>query len=119
MTYAIYLAAYLAVGLVLFYILFLSYVFVMGVKRVRDRGTLTKFSYTLSLPILAIGILIDVLVNQLYMSFICLDFTHIGTVTSRMKQYKYDDSATDWQKAVSAWIESHIDDFDDTPGGHI
>jgi hypothetical protein len=53
------------------------------------------------------------------MSFICLDFTHIGTVTSRMKQYKYDDSATDWQKAVSAWIESHIDDFDDTPGGHI
>ena len=93
--------------------------YVMGVKRVRDRGALTKLSYTLSLPILVVGVVVDVLVNQFYMAVICLDFAHLGTVTSRMKGYKRNASATAWQKAVSAWIEKHIDDFDDAPGGHI
>lgn len=113
-----YLAAYLAVGLVLIVVLYWSYVFVMGVKRVRDRKTLTPLAYYLSWPVLIVGMAVDVLVNQLYFSVICLDFKHLGTVTSRMKRYKYGE-ATAWQKKVSAFIELHIDDFEDTPGGHI
>lgn len=112
------LATYVAVGLVLFYVLFVTYVFVMNVKRSRDRKTLTKFAYCLSWPVLAVGITSDVLLNQLYFSVVCWDFKHLGTVTSRMKGYKYD-KGTVWQKKVSAWIELQIDDFEDTPEGHI
>lgn len=110
--------AYVALGVILTIILFWAYVYVMGVKRTRDRGTLTPLTYYLSLPILVIGVLVDVIVNQLYFSVLCLDFTHWGTVTSRMKRYKHR-KGTRWQKKVSAWIEYHIDDYDDIPGGHI
>lgn len=113
-----YLAAYVAIGIVLTVILYWSYVFVMGVKRVRDRKTLTPLAYYLSWPVLAVGVLVDVIVNQLYMSVICFDFLHFGTVTSRMQRYKYGE-ATPWQKKVSAFIEMHIDDFEDAPDGHI
>lgn len=113
-----YLLIYIALFFVLVPILFWAYVYVMGVKRVRDRKTLTPLAYYLSLPILAIGMVVDVLLNQLYFSVICLDQFHFGTVTSRMTQYKYGE-ATAWQKKVSAFIEKHIDDFEDTPDGHI
>jgi hypothetical protein len=114
-----YLLAYAVIGVVSIYLLFLSYVFVMAVKRVRDRNNLTKLAYTLSVPVLVFGVSIDVIVNQFYFSVICLDPFHFGTVTSRMSKYKYDDSATSWQKKVSAFVEKHIDDFEDTPDGHI
>lgn len=114
----VYFLTYVAIGIVLTYTLFISYVFAMGVKRVRDRGKLTKLNYSLSYPVVLIGYTVDVLVNQLYMSVICLDPFHFGTVTNRMQKYKYS-KATNWQKAVSAWIELHIDDFEDTPNGHI
>jgi hypothetical protein len=119
MQYAIYLGLYLAAGAALFVLLLWCYVAVMGLKRCRDRGTLTPLVYWLCAPVLAVGIVVDVLVNQLYMSVVCLDFMHFGTVTSRMKKYKQDDSEGQWRKAVSRWIESHIDDFDDVQGGHI
>jgi len=115
---AIRLAAYLVTGVVLLVILLWSYVYVMGVKRCRDRKTLTPLVYALSWPILAIGMTFDVFLNQFYFSVICLDFTHFGTVTSRMKRYKYGESSA-WQKKVSAFIERHIDDFEDSQDGHI
>lgn len=118
MIYLQILAAYIALGFVLTYVLFVKYVYIMGIKRTRDRKTLTPLAYYLSVPILVTGMIVDVLVNQLYFSVICMDFTHIGTVTSRMKQYKYGD-ATAWQKKVSAWVEHHIDDYEDVEGGHI
>jgi hypothetical protein len=112
------LAIYLVAGVFLIWLLFVSYVFVMGAKRVRDRKTLTPLAYVLSWPVLVVGVAVDVIVNQLYFSVICLDPFHFGTVTSRMKRYKYRDS-TDWQKKVSAFVELHIDDFEDVEGGHI
>ena len=118
MIYAQTLAAYLAIGAVLFVVLLWSYIMVMGVKRCRDRGTLTPLVYNLSKPVLVIGVFADVLLNQFYFAFVCMDFTHLGTVTSRMKGYKYREG-TAWQKRVSAWVEHHIDDFEDTPEGHI
>lgn len=118
MIYLQFFAGYVAIGIALTVILYWSYVFVMGVKRVRDRKTLTPLAYHLSWPVLAVGVLVDVIVNQLYFSVICLDPFHFGTVTSRMKRYKYGE-ATVWQKKVSVFVERHIDDFEDTPGGHI
>lgn len=115
---ALGLFLYVAAGVFLIWSLFVSYVFVMNAKRVRDRGNLTHLAYVLSWPVLIVGVLVDVLVNQLYFSVICWDFTHWGTVTSRMKRYKYGD-ATPWQKKVSAFVELHIDDYEDQPGGHI
>jgi cytochrome bd-type quinol oxidase subunit 2 len=111
-------AIYIAVGLVLFYILFVTYVMIMNVKRSRDRKRLTRLAYVMSWPVLVVGIVSDVLLNQLYFSVVCWDFKHFGTVTSRMKGYKYREG-TAWQKKVSAWVELHIDDFEDTPEGHI
>jgi hypothetical protein len=118
MIYLQILAGYVAVGILLTVILFWAYVFVMGAVRVRERGNLTRLAYYLSTPVLVVGMIADVLVNQFYMSVICLDFKHFGTVTSRMKIYKYGE-ATDWQKKVSAFIELHIDDFEAVDGGHI
>lgn len=118
MLYVGILAGYIAAGVVFTVLLFWCYVFVMGAKRVRDRKTLTPLAYYLSMPILALGMVVDVLVNQLYMSVVCLDFKRFGTVTSRVKQYKYG-PAKPWQKAVSAWIEMQIDDFEDVAGGRI
>jgi hypothetical protein len=115
---ALGLAVYLVAGLVLIWLLFVSYVFVMGAKRARDRKTLTPLAYVLSWPVLIVGVAVDVLVNQLYFSVICWDFTHWGPVTSRMKQYKYNDASA-WQKKVSAFVEHHVDDYEDRPGGHI
>ena len=112
------LAIYLAAGVFLIWLLFVCYAMVMNVKRLRDRKTLTPLAYVLSWPVLVVGVAVDVIVNQLYFSVICLDFTHFGTVTSRMKRYKYRDS-TAWQKKVSAFVELHIDDFEDVEGGHI
>ena len=112
------LAVYVVSGLVLTVILFWAYVFTMGTVRVRERNTLTPLAYYLSLPVAVFGVFIDVVVNQLYFSVICLDFTHWGTVTSRMKRYKYNE-ATPWQKKVSAWVELQIDDYEDVPEGHI
>ena len=115
---ALGLAVYLVAGLVLIWLLFVSYVFVMGAKRTRDRKTLTPLAYVLSWPVLIVGVAVDVLVNQLYFSVICWDFKHFGTVTNRMKRYKYSE-ATAWKRRVSAFVELHIDDFEDVPGGHI
>jgi uncharacterized membrane protein YhaH (DUF805 family) len=116
--FLIYLASYFAIGVILLVVLLWSYVYVMGVKRTRDRKTLTPLVYALSLPILAIGMTVDVLLNQFYFAVICFDFTHWGTVTSRMKKYKYAEASA-WKKKVSAWVEKHIDDFEDAPNGHI
>ena len=118
MIYLQIFGAYLALGVALTVILFWAYIYVMGVKRVRDRKNLTGLAYALSWPILVIGVAVDVVVNQLYFSVLCLDPFHLGTVTSRMKRYKYG-QATPWQKKVSAWVERQIDDFEDSPHGHI
>lgn len=100
------------------YALLVLYIFVMSIKRVRDMGKLTTFVKVICYPWVILGVLVDVIVNQTVFAIICLDPFHFGTVTSRLKGYKYREG-TKWQKVVSAWVESHIDPFDDAEGGHI
>lgn len=104
---------YAALGLWLLWVFYLA---VMNLKRARDAGTLSKTAYIMGLPVLAIGLLLDLVVNLLVMSIVLWEIPREATVTARLKRHHA--TSTGWRLAVVRWFEPLLDPYD--PGGdHI
>jgi hypothetical protein len=106
----------LLIGCGLTYALYVFYAAVMNIKRVRDAGKLTVFGKALGYPTLAIGLVLDLLVNVLVMSVVLLEVPQEFTVTSRLKRHQRD--STGWRLAVVRFFEPVLDPLDPS-GDHV
>ncbi len=111
MTYLLILAAVF----VLFYTLWVLYLAVMNLKRVKDAGKLNKASLVLGTPILILGLVLDALLNVFVMTILLLELPRELTVTARLKRHNL---AGGWRKKVAALFEPILDPFDPS-GDHI
>jgi len=108
-------AAFVGIFVASFYVLWVLYLAVMNLKRVRDVGNLPKPALVLGLPVLAFGLLIDLICNVL-LSVVLLELPREMTVTARLKRHNRD--AGGWRKKVAMWFEVILDPFDPS-GDHI
>lgn len=110
MTYA--LASFAAI-----YALWVFYLAVMNLKRVRDMGLLHKHAFALGYPVLIVGYLLDGLVNIFVMTALLLELPREFTVTSRLKRHNRGPDS--WRKRlVVSFFEPLLDPFDPS-GDHI
>lgn len=107
----------LALAVVLaFYVLWIFYLAVMNLKRVRDQGKLEKIAFILGYPLLLIGYALDIFLNITVMTVILLELPRETTITSRLKRHNKQSSG--WRKRVAMWFEPILDPFDPS-GNHI
>lgn len=99
-----------------FYLLWLFYLAVMNLKRVKEMGLLHPLALALGTPLLFIGLALDLFVNVLIMTIILLELPQETTVTSRLK--RHNNSSTGWRKSIAVWFEPLLDPFDPS-GNHI
>lgn len=110
-------AAYTLSAFALSYALWVFYLAVMNIKRVRDAGKLGKVALTLGMPVLFVGLFLDLLVNVLVMSIILLEIPQETTVTARLKRHKVE--STGWRLRVTNWFASELLDHFDPSGVHV
>lgn len=99
-----------------FYLLWLLFLAVMNLKRVRDAGLLTTTALVLGAPVLLLGLVVDALVNWLVMTIILIELPQEATVTARLKRHNA--AGAGWRKSIAAWFEPLLDPFDPS-GDHI
>ena len=107
---------YLMVSFLMTYTLWLFYIAVMNLKRVRDEGKLSRFAAVLGYPVLFIGLLLDFIVNVVVMTPLLLEMPQEMTVTARLKRHLKE--STGWQLAVVHFLKPILDPFDPS-GTHI
>lgn len=113
MTYVYYALA----GFGLSYALWVFYLAVMNLKRVKDAGKLGKAALALGTPVLLVGFVLDLLVNVLVFTVILLEIPQETTVTARLKRHKLE--STGWRLKVTNWFASELLDHFDPSGTHI
>lgn len=106
---------YILFSLASTYALFVFYAAVMNIKRVRDAGKLTTFGKVLGYPTLAIGLVLDFVVNTVVMTVVLLELPREFTVTSRLKRHHQQGG---WRLAVVKFFEPVLDPLDPS-GNHI
>ena len=72
-------------GFMLIYALWLFYLAVMNLKRVKDAGKLTKAALILGYPILIVGYVLDFISNILVMTVLLLELPRELLVTPALK----------------------------------
>lgn len=107
---------YIGLSLATTYFLYVWYAAVMNIKRVRDMGKLTTFGKVLAYPTLAIGLVLDLLVNWFVMTVILVEIPQELTVTSRLKRHHKE--STGWRLAVVKFFEPVLDPLDPS-GDHV
>jgi hypothetical protein len=107
---------YLGISLGSTYLLWIFYLAVMNLKGARDKELLNKFTYALAVPVLAVGIVLDIAVNVFVMSVLLLELPKELTVTSRLKRHNKE--STGYRKSVAKFFEPLLDPFD-PDGDHI
>ncbi len=96
------------------YALWVFYLAVMALMRARDAGTLSRPALVLGYPILALGYLLDFLVNFFILTWILLEVPRELVVTARLSRHRT--NGPGWRYNVCTWICSNLlDAFD--PGG--
>lgn len=110
-------AAYTLAAFALSYALWVFYLAVMNLKRVKDAGKLGKVALAFGTPVLIVGLVLDLLVNVLVMSIIMLELPQETTVTARLKRHKRE--STGWRLKVTNWFASELLDQFDPSGVHV
>lgn len=98
------------------YALWILYLAVMSLKRARKAGLLSRTAYALGLPVLALGLLLDLILNVTVMSIVLWDLPRETTITARLKRHHTDSGG--WRLAVVKWLEPLLDPYD-PDGDHI
>lgn len=109
-------AWYVGTALVITYALWVFYLAVMNLKRVKDAGQLHRAALVLGTPVLIVGYALDAMVNVFVMTVLLVELPREVTVTARLKRHNR--TSTGWRKAVAAWFEPLLDPFDPS-GNHI
>jgi uncharacterized membrane protein YhaH (DUF805 family) len=99
-----------------FYVLWIIYLAVMNLKRVRDMGKLSPLALYLGTPLLFVGYILDALLNWIVMTVILLELPQETTVSERLKRHNKE--SDNWRKSVALWFEPLLDPFDPS-GDHI
>lgn len=107
---------YILASFITFYLLWIFYLSVMNLKPVKDTGGLNKTCLYLGMPVLIIGLLLDLIANVFIMSLILLELPKETTVTKRLKRHKRE--STGYRLKIAEWFESILDAFDPS-GDHI
>tara|TARA_R110000772_G_scaffold44050_1_gene101409 strand:- start:143 stop:484 length:342 start_codon:yes stop_codon:yes gene_type:complete len=110
------IAIYLLASFIAFYLLWIFYLAVMNLKRVQDTVGLNKTCLYLGMPVLVIGLVLDLVVNTFVMSVILLEMPEETTVTARLKRHKIE--STGYRLKVVEWFETVLDAFDPS-GDHV
>jgi len=116
MTYLALGGWYIAASALGFYVLWIFYLGVMNLKRVRDAGLMTKTAMVFGYPILLLGWLVDFIINAMVLTLLLLEWPKEMTVTARLKRHNA--TSAGWRKAVAAWFEPLLDPYDPS-GDHI
>ena len=98
------------------WLLWVFYVAVMHIAKVRDAGNLSRAAYVLGVPTLIVGFLLDLIVNVFVMTVILLEIPHETTVTKRLKRHHKE--STGWRLKVVEFFETILDAFD-PDGDHV
>lgn len=98
------------------YFLWILYLAIMSLAKAKKEGTLSKPATYLAYPILAIGYLIDCLVNIVIMTIILLELPKEMLVTSRVTRHKF--KSVGWRKRIAVAICKHLLDPFDPSGCH-
>ena len=98
-----------------FYILWVIYLAVMNLARVKNAHGLSKPVVILGTPLLFIGYLLDALLNWIVMTVILLEIPKETTVSERLKRHN---KAGGWRGKIAAMFEPILDPFDPS-GDHI
>lgn len=98
------------------YVFWLAYVLVMGLYRAHLAGRLQGAPLVLAAPVIALGLLMDVLANLFLATVFFLELPGEWLVTSRLA--KYLKRPHDWRCAVAWWVCTHLLDPFDPNGTH-
>ena len=107
---------YLAASIVGFYLLWVLYLAVMNLARVKASGKLSRTALALGMPVLFVCLLVDFIINVFVMTLIMLELPREMTVTSRLK--RHNKTSTGYRLVVVKWFESILDPFDPS-GDHV
>lgn len=110
MTYLLLIPAYL-------WAFWLAYILVMGLYRAHLNGRLTTLTYSLAMPVLVIGYVMDVIAQYTFATVFFLDLPARGEhlVTDRLKRYS---AGSGWRKSKADWICTNLLDVFDPTGNH-
>ncbi|HVH92505.1 MAG TPA: hypothetical protein VM783_14095 [Candidatus Acidoferrum sp.] len=109
------LAPVMAFGML--YFTWLLYQAVMNLQRARDNGTLPRPAYYLGLPILAVGLFWDCLMNVTVVNFIFWELPKELLITSRLERHAF--GADGWRKNLAKWFAANLLDPFDPRGTHV
>lgn len=112
----LHIAYYLVTSFLLTYALWIFYIAVMNLKRVRDEGKLSQFATVLGYPVLFIGLVLDLAVNVLVMTPLLMELPQEMTVTSRLKRHRA--TSDGWRLSIVMFLKPILDPFDPS-GTHI
>jgi hypothetical protein len=102
------------------YILWIFYLAIMNLKSAKDAGTMTKVAYSLALPMLVAGYILDIVVNVTIGTLLFLDFPHYKRLTlSARMSYLYEPGSTAWRSKLSEWFARNLLNNYDPSGQHI
>lgn len=99
------------------YALWICFVVVMAMARVRDAGTMGWPTYVLGTPVFIVGYALDVAINLTVCTVLFLDLPREWTVTARLKRMVL--SRSGWRQAIAAWIAVNLLDQFDPSGKHV
>lgn len=110
-------AIYLVLGAVAWlWGFWLLYVLFMGLYRAYLAGRLTGINLTMALPVVVVGLLVDIITNWTLAWLIFLDAPQEKYVTGRLKRYIAGPEG--WRKDIALWVCNGRLDFFDPKGEH-
>jgi len=103
---------------VLVWFLWVFYLAVMNLKRVRNAGKLGRVALVLGMPALVVGYVLDVLANVLVFTVLLLERPRWGewTVSARLERHH---GGTSWRARIAQWFETELLGPYDPAGYHV
>ncbi len=102
--------------LLLLYALWMLFLAVMNLRAAKERGTLPKAALVLALPVVALAVLLDVVVNATLGTLIFLDLPKEWTLSERLSRYL---PLSTWRGVAALWIGAALLDPFDPSGSHL
>lgn len=106
----------LIIAICSFYVLWVLYLAVMNLKRVKDAQGLPRIATVLGTPLLVVGYVLDATLNVTVMTVLMFELPRETTVSARLARHNRNSSG--WRLAVVRWFEPLLDPFDPS-GDHV
>lgn len=103
--------------LIFLWVFWALYVLVMGIYRAHLKKQLRGLTFIMSVPLVAIGLAVDVFAQYTLACIFFLDLPRRGEhlVTARLQRYS---AGSGWRKIKADWVCTHLLDVFDPHGDH-